>query len=95
MLAYALVVTMGLLDASTVVTASIPVPTHGMIAYMGAFSGGSIVEFLSNDRFYNVVQFAIEVSIILPCYLLSSSKTTNRDSALDVISCRTLLHLAC
>jgi len=49
------------LDTPIVVHASIPVPTHGMIAYMGAFSSGSVVETIANERYYNVVQFAIQV----------------------------------
>jgi len=32
-----------------------------MIAYMGAFSSGSVVETIANERYYNVVQFAIQV----------------------------------
>jgi len=40
---------------------SIPVPTHGMIAFIGVFSGGSVVEMVASQRYYNVVQFAIQV----------------------------------
>jgi len=41
--------------------AAISVPTHGMIAYVGTFSDASSVEMMSNERFYNVVRFAVQV----------------------------------
>jgi len=43
------------------IQAAIAVPTHGMIAYVGTFSDASSVEMMSNERFYNVVRFAVEV----------------------------------
>ena len=51
------------LNCITTTYGAIPVPTHGMIAYMGTFSDASVVEMLSNERFYNVVQFAIQVGL--------------------------------
>jgi len=43
------------------VHAVLPVPTHAMIAYIGIFSEASVMEMVSTERFFNVVQFAIEV----------------------------------
>jgi len=54
--------------------ASLVVPTHAMIAFVGIFSEASVIELVSAERFYLAVQFAIQVrnDAVIPIEVLLS-----------------------